>query len=64
VATVDEALTSIADMLNRVSRKFDLGTTFYEDVMHAGGVQSLVFHLRNSEIFHDAAQRSKRERIA
>src|SRR5438552_10766477 len=61
VANVDAALEAIADVLNRVSRRFDLGTTFFEDVIHAGGARSLMVHRRSAEVFHDACQRSKKE---
>lgn len=63
VATVDAALETIAGILNRVSVAFGLGTTFYDDVIHSGRVDSLVVHLRDAELFHEATRRSKRERV-
>jgi len=59
--TVDAALDGIAGILNRVSAAFGIGTTFYEDVIHSGGVDSLVVHLRAAELFHEAQRRSTRD---
>ena len=61
MATVDTALEATAGIMNDVSRLFDLGTTFYDDVIHAGGAGSLVVDLHSAEVFHHACQQSKKE---
>ncbi len=61
MADVDAALQGLAGFLNTVSQHFDLGTVFFEDVIHVGGADSLVHHLHSAEAFHEATQRAKKD---
>lgn len=61
MAMVDAALHAIARTLNRVSAAFGLGTAMYEDVIHSGGVDALIYRLRDAELFGEARRCSDME---